>query len=367
MSENKKLNRQEIHEQIKARIAKEMAEKHEKGEAVWQLSDEKKEEFFLPINPVFNNGKDKNGERLDPGRYFHNGNAMYLMQKAHDYAGADGKMDSRWMNVSDLEKYNVKLKENAEVVTIPVGQINKDNGYDSRAFVKVVNFSQLEPYNGRKKLPKAVFQDRYRDHGKLMLLHNSFSVKPYVQAEDGKLHRDHEASEEYIKSEEVEKDFFDIARKAYIAACITKENAKNFAEEKKAEYNEGIALFNDMIKDREGYLLTLDVSGSRPKSKEKAFEYDLAKNAQKYAEVNEGKLTNKYVYDTVKDSMLGGLSEKDAAKYITKYAPESVKDDLKLSVGRTGYSSFVMNQLKEDKKFQQQLSEAKAKNTAKAM
>lgn len=366
MSDKNKLSRAEIHEQIKARISKEMAEKHEKGEAVWQLSDEKKEAFFLPINPVFNNGKDKNGEQLDPGRYFHGGNAMYLMQKAHDYAGADGKMDSRWMSVNDLKKYNVKLKENADVVSIPVGQINKDNGYDSRAFAKVVNFSQLEPYNG-KNLPRAVFQDKYRDHGKLMLLHNSFSVKPYVQAEDGSLHRNHEASEEYIKTEEVEKGFFDIARKAYIAACILKANAKNFAEEKKAEYNDGVALFNDLIKEKEGHLLTLDVSGSRPKSKEKAFEYDLATNAQKCAEANEGKLTNKYVYDTVKDSMLGGLSEKDVAKYITKYAPESVKDDLKLSVGRTGYSSFVMSQLKEDKKFQQQLNEAKSKNAAKAM
>ena len=358
--QKKKASRQELNEKIKASIAKEMAEKHEKGEAVWQLPDEKKEEFFLPFNPVKKNNKDKDGNVPPLGRYYQAGNAMYLMQKQYEYAGADGKMDNRWIKKDDLEKYHLKLKDNAQVVSIPVGK--KGDDLDTRAFENLVNFSQLVPEEGHK-FPKSFFQDKYRDYGKQMLLHNSFSVKGYSKDKDGNLHRD-TSLDAVLPAEDVKKEFFDISLNAFISADKRQVETKAYVAEKKAEYLAGAAKFADDIKKREEHLLELDVSGQRPKTKEKAFEYDLATNAQKLYEKNDGKLNGSYVFETAKASMIAGVAEKDVAKYITKYAPESVKDDFKIENGREKYSAFVMNELGKDEKFLKEYAASMGKNKA---
>jgi len=347
-----KASRQHIHEKLKATISEEMADKHEKGEAVWQLPVEKKEEFFLPFNPVLKNNKDREGKTIPLGRYYYDGNAMYLMQKQYEYAGADGKMDNRWIKEDDLKKYHLLKKENADIVAIPVGEEKDD--LDTRAYSRVVNFSQLVPEEGHR-FPKSFYRDEYRNHGKEMLMHNSFSIKAYSQDKDGSLHR--EAGEEFIPAEDVKNDFFSISRKAFISANKKYVEKKKYAEKKKAEYLAGAAQFDDELKQREEHLLELDVSGPRPKGKEKAFEYDLATNAQQCFEKNEGKLNSSYIFKTVKDSLLAGLKEKVVGQLLSKFAPESVKDGFKIDNGRESYSAFVLGQVCKDKAFLQEYAD----------
>lgn len=357
----KKMSRVQLHERITAAICKEMAEYHEAGKAVWQLPDEEKEKFFLPFNPVAENYPDKDGNPVEPGRYFQSGNAMYLMQKQQEYANLGYPNDNRWIEEKDLEKYHLLKKEDAEVVNIPVGYIKQVpfNGelrnVDSRAYIKVVNFTQLVPEEGYN-LPKAVYQQEYRGHGSYMLKHNSFSKVEYAMGEDGQQHKI-AGSEKEISSTEVQENFFKISRNAYLSACYSREDRSTYIDAKKRQYKEGLAQYADKIAAREDALLSMDVSGSIPKSKEKAFVHCLAAAAQAQAEKNGGKLQNSaYVFTAAKKSLLAGASDKDVTKYIDKYAPGAATNEYKAKHGMQKYGAYTMEQLGKDTKFLKEYS-----------
>lgn len=349
---------------LKHRISAEMAEAHEKGMAVWQLPVEDMEKFHLPMNPTFFNGSDKDGNRKEPGRYYSNGVAMYLMQKQHEISqlkDAEGnhlKNDNRWMPLFEAKKSNyLDPAPDAVIVSIPYKFRNKEKVET----LKLVNYSQLNPRPGCH-LPKASFKEEYRDVGKIMLTRNSFTTKEYTE-ENGVKHKV-EGSEKCIAPDEVKEGFFDISKKAFYSARLYKASLEEFKQQKRDEYIAERGKYDEAFKEREDFILGYFNEEGRhdrkPATKEEKFLFNLCENAvyQLVEKDENAQLDSSYIIDAAKNSLKSGVAEKTVKKYITKYAPEAVRDELKESAGRMKYADYIMDGIKRDKAFQKECGKA---------
>lgn len=281
------------------------------GKAVWQIAQAEKakdpENYIprqAPVNPFTPKGP----------RYYESYNALLLMQAAEER----GIKDPRWAtqyHVRKAEDMNFK-KGSKAVKTFHFDPEKKE--------VSTTNlFNCAELYG--KGIPSGI-EVYHKDKAVLgdLMLQN--------------LHVDEKNIEDLPK----------LAKEAYHKAV---EIQKQAIEEKKAEQ---YAPYMEEFNKRLEAIKAIDLSKKPSSNDKKRFIQTMARFYQ------EDPSRKDYVIKAAKEFTLAGCDEQTLTSLISKAAPEAAKDPAKKGT----YAHFVSNMIAKDKNFQKELSDVKARQTA---